>query len=316
MKLPDGFSFINDSDFPVFNGIEKGKLSNNAIYSYDSKNTQRSHIFLFGDVVYKKIIFKYIDRRKFVEYVKLQKQGFSLCFQQPSKWTDPYESRFYDADYSLLTSSAFDIKEHRKLYACCFAADKDSEPSWKMYVDEDNDDDRKVCVQLRINFKALLDYLNYYIDCDLKGEYVLVVGRVTYKDKVYINKLHRPDNEGKLNSTYFDKFNFSKYLRLLLLKRNAYKYEDEIRMFLIPQDGATITDNLVIPVPTACPKDVPKNKAWENIVDKIILDPKSEAVELTDYYKKLPNLGIKQADFIRSDLYESFSKIKIGESKK
>ena len=315
MKLPKGFGFMNDGDFPVFKNVEKGKLNKDTIYSYDSKNTQRSHIFLFGDVVNKRIIFKYIDRRKFVEYVNQQfeetkEQGFSLCFQQLSKWKDPYESRFYNADYSLLLDSAFDIDKHRKLYACCFAADKDSEPSWKMYVSEDNKDDKKVCIQLRINFKALLDYLNYYITNKLNGEYMLVVGRVTYKNKGFINKLHRPDENGNLVSSYFGGFNFTKYLKLLMLKREAYKYEDEIRMFLISQEGVTIKDNLVIPVPTVCPANVKYGQKWGKIVDKIVLDPNSDETEIAKYSKELSNLGVV------INLYNNFLRIKIGETKK
>ncbi len=311
---------MNDGSFPVFQRDGKGKQSKDIIYGYNQKNTKRSHILLFGDVVNKRIIFKYIDRRKFVDYVnkqydKTKEQGFSLCFQQLSQWKDPYESRFYDAEYSLLTDSAFAINEHRKLYACCFASDKDSEPSWKMYVDENNDDDRKVCIQLRINFKALLDYLNYYITKKLEGKYVLVVGRVTYKDKGFINKLHRPDDKGKLDNAYFGNFNFTKYLKLLMLKRNAYQYEDEIRMFLVPREGVTIKDYLVVPIPSTCPADMPNSKKWGRVVDKIILDPNSKESELKDYYKRLLNLGVDPGNYVRSDLYDGFSKIKIGETK-
>ena len=319
MKLPNGFDFMNDGDFPVFKSIGKGKLNKDTIYSYDSKNTKRSHVLLFGDVLNKRIIFKYIDRKNFVDYVnkqfkKTNEKGFSLCFQQLSQWKDPYESRFYDADYSLL-NSAFDIDKHRKLYACCFAADKDSEPSWKMYVNESNDDDKKVCVQLRINFKALLDYLNYYIANKLNGEYVLVVGRVTYKNKGFINKLHRPDEKGNSYSSYFGGFNFTKYLKLLMLKREAYKYEDEIRMFLIPKEGVTIKDNLVIPVPTVCPTNVKNGQKWGKIVDKIVLDPNSDETEIAKYSQKLSNLGVDIDDYMRSDLYNCFSRIRIGETK-
>lgn len=319
MKLPEEFAFMNSEDFPVFSEIKKnGKINNGTIYSYNSSNSKRKNILLSGEIFNKRIVYKYIDRRKFIDYVKIQKakdnQGFSLCFQQPSQWTDPYESRFYGADYSKLKDSAFDINKHRNLYACCFAADKDSEPSWKMYVDENNDDDRKVCIQIRINFKALLDYLDYYITNALQGKYMLVVGQVTYKEKAYINKLHKLNDKGQLNSTYFDNFNFSKYLKLLMLKREAFKYEDEIRFFLIPQEGVILNNNLIIPIPTSCPMDIPKSNLWDEIIDKIILDPKSEDDELVEYYKKLPDFGIEQDSFIRSDLYKGFSRITIGES--
>ncbi len=318
MNLPEGFSFLNEKkDFPIF--INKGKRSKNLneIYSYDSKNANRTNILLFGDVFDKRTIYKYIDRRKFIEYVKKQNddhlQGFSLCFQQPSEWTDPYESRFYNADYSILKNMDF-LEGHRKLYACCFAEDKESEPSWKMYVDEKNDDDRKVCIQLKINFKALLDYLNHYIKNELGGDYMLLVGRVTYMEKPMINKLHRPIN-GKLNGNYFDNFNFTKYLRLLMLKRKAYHYEDEIRFFLIPRNGVEMKKRIIIPIPTK--GDVSKTINAEKIIDKIFLDPYSNDDEVDSYFQKLSGLNfcIPKEKFDISDLNESFSIIKIGEDK-
>ena len=168
MKLPEEFSFMNEGKvFPEF--IRKGKRSdkNDEIYSYSSKNVARTNILLFGEVFDKATIYKYIDRRKFIQYVKAQKEkhndGFSICFQEPSLWPDPYESRFYKAVYSEVFKNVDFVKNnHMKLYACCFASHMESEPSWKMYVNDSDNTDRKVCIQLKINFKALLDYLNYY----------------------------------------------------------------------------------------------------------------------------------------------------------
>lgn len=318
MNLSDGFSFMNDGkDFPVFiiGGKRPGNLDE--IYSYDSKNVNRTNILLFGNVFDKRTVYKYIDRRKFIEYVKKLNDGFTICFQEPSQWTDPYESRFYEADYSSLNNINF-LDGHRKMYACCFAMHIESEPSWKMYVDDNNNnDDRKICIQLKINFKALLDYLNYYIKEKLEGNYMLVAGSVTYKEKSEINKLHRPDKNGNLNSLYFKNFSFTKYLKLLMIKRKAYIYEDEIRLFLIPTKDEVIKDRIIIQIPAECPPSVKAKDKWGKIIDMLYLDPNSKDEELDSYIKQFENvnIGIDNNQFDISDLNDSFSYIKIGETK-
>ncbi len=315
MKLPKDFYFVNDGkDFPLY---DINKKNTDVIISYNPKNKKRTNIFLFGEGYNKKIIYKYIDRRKFKDYVNKQEEGFSLCFQEPSSWQDPYESRFYKADYSKVFSNVDFVKNKQmSLYACCFAMQKDSEPSWKMYVDENNQTDRKVCIQLKINFKALLDYLNYYITNKLDNQYILVAGPVKYMEKNEINKLHRPDDNGELGSIFND-FNFTKYLRLLKVKRNAYKYEDEMRLFLIPKDGKVGKENLIIPIPAECPTDVIKSRRWGRIVEMLYLDPNSTDKELEDYIKHFEKtkFGLETDRFDISDIYDSFSNIIIGEKK-
>lgn len=314
--LPQGFDFIG-KEFPQFD--RKKKTNKKTLYRYDASNPKRTNVLLFGDVFNKKVIYKYIDRRNFISYITGD-GGFSICFQQPSNWTDKYEARFYKADYSKLFSTVDFVKNKQmSLYACCFASSMESEPSWKMYVNENNNDDRKVCVQIKINFKALLDYLNYYIVTELGGDYMLVVGRVDYMEKYSINKLHRPDEKGKLNSQFFKHFNFTKYLRLLLIKRMAFKYEDEIRMFLVPKKNVKIEDMKIIQIPMVECRDsnVPVSKKWGRVVDTIFLDPKAKPEEVKEYFNKLKSAKLKiEKDQIEvSNLYDSYSHIIIGEDK-
>ena len=147
---------------------------------------------------------------------------------------------------------------------------------------------------------------------------MLVAGPVTYMEKSEINKLHRRDENGFLNSPYFFKdFNFTKYLQLLMIKRKAFKYEDEIRMFLIPKKNIAAKGRLIIPIPDKCPEEVENKEKWGNIVDAIFLDPESNEEELEAYkdYFKDKNIGISIDKFDISDLYDTFSNIVIGETR-
>ena len=113
MKLPEDFNFVNGGkDFPPYN---KSKKRTDTIFSYNQENKKRTNIFLFGEIFNKKNIYKYIDRRKFKEYVEKQEQGFSLCFQEPSYWQDPYESRFYNANYSEVFSDVDFVKNKQMI---------------------------------------------------------------------------------------------------------------------------------------------------------------------------------------------------------
>ena len=146
---------------------------------------------------------------------------------------------------------------------------------------------------------------------------MLVVGLVKYMDKSAINKLHRPDEKGELNNTFFKDFSYTKYLKLLKLKRKAYIYEDEIRLFLIPTKDEVVKGSIVIPIPAECPTNVKSKEKWGNIIEKLYLDPDSRDDELEAYKKQFEdlNIGIDPDKFDFSDLYSSFSNIIIGETK-
>ena len=54
----------------------------------------------------------------------------TLRFSLPttSSWKDPYESRFYSAEYHNLRLGKRDFD--RRLFACCVTKNKLSEPAW------------------------------------------------------------------------------------------------------------------------------------------------------------------------------------------
>ena len=304
------FMFDNGDTFPIHNGKKKACQ----LYKFSDSNIKRKHIFISGDIYYKRIVYKYVDRRKVLRYIK-DENIFTLKFSEPSSWWDPYEKRFYNADYKcFINNPAF---MHRKVLALCVASEKESEPSWRMYADEKDTNDRVTCIQYKLDFKALLDFLNYYIENELEGKYKLVVGSVRYETKKEINKMHKIGPKGKFCSTYFQDFNFRNYINLLRLKRTAFKYESEIRLFLIPLDNCIPPDGLTIEIPNVCPKSISQNKRWNKIITQVSLDPKSDMYELNKY-KNLFNgkLGLSDRDVVHSDLLSDINPITIGEKLK
>lgn len=326
IELPGGFEFLspNGKTFPRFkkDSEDFGDKKRDVICGFSkSMKKTRQYILLSSSLFHKKYVYKYFDRREFASYIR--EKSFSLYFREIKDWDDPYEKRFYCADYSYFKEKTPFVNDHRTVYACCFTTKKDSEPSWQMYVNKDHASDsnkkdkgkmnRAVCVQARFDFKALLDYLNDYVRNTLHGEFMLVVRPVEYMNKNEINGLHHLDSEGNFKTKFFKAFDFSQYLNLLSLKRKAFIYEEEIRFFLIPKNKDCIIPTSFF-INNERPK-TPQNNNQGKVLNKIILDYRSEKEEIDYFRDRFQKLGLGDDDIVRSDLMEPFAPIIIGEKK-
>lgn len=146
-------------------------------------------------------------------------------FFEPNKWNDKFEQRFYCADYKNLGM------EHMtpQLFATCVTREKNSEAAWKVYSHGQGLGSH--CVQLELDIDKLRIELN-------KNDLKIAEMYVVYKEEKFILELHNK-NKSKAYEAYFSSFSLKKFLKLLTLKRNAYKYENEIRLFAIPKGNAS-----------------------------------------------------------------------------
>lgn len=146
-------------------------------------------------------------------------------FFEPNKWNDKFEQRFYCADYKNLGM------EHMtpQLFATCVTREKNSEAAWKVYSHGQGLGSH--CVQLELDIDKLRIELN-------KNDLKIAEMYVEYKEEKFILELHNK-NKSKAYEAYFSSFSLKKVLKLLTLKRNAYKYENEIRLFAIPKGNAS-----------------------------------------------------------------------------
>lgn len=145
-------------------------------------------------------------------------------FFEPNKWNDKYEQRFYCAKYQIPNA------EHAtpQLFATCVTRKQNSEAAWKVYSHGHGLGSH--CVQLELDIDELR--------AELRNSGLGIAEMpVEYKDENYILNLHKED-KSKDYATYFTSFSFNKFLKLLTLKRDAYSYEQEIRIFAIPNDYA------------------------------------------------------------------------------
>lgn len=205
----------------------------------------------------KKTIFKYMPFSYFMSCLGFDKNGNRdiskqyIYFQEPSQWTDQYESRFYNADYQSILH--IDNQKTPKLYACCFSNEKNSAAAWKIY---EGIGTLNFCIQLEIGRKDLLVELCKNQDFDFYE------GLIDYSlSDIQINQLHLNNGKSKFRKFYNGIFELENYLSLLLIKRKAFDFEKEFRIFMIPKNHGMVIPKFI---------KVPIN--WDNCIKKIKIE--------------------------------------------
>ena len=205
------------------------------------------------------------------------KKKTTIQFVEPYEWDDEFEQRFYIAKYDNITK---DKDLHPRLYACCFSSVKKSYAAWKVFEDKKKGDEG-LCVKIVIDRKKFSKEL-----CKFESRtYNLYEGLVDYSLSDFnILHLHERNVSGSLNlyhKLFFQtSFGLANYLSLLLIKRDIFDYEKEIRYFLIP------------PKPIKETKIYPEID-WGKVIKDVEVDihyPDVEFLKLKDFcYKEYGN---------------------------
>lgn len=186
------------------------------------RKSTRSRVFWLGDTDKVINLYKYMNIEHAFDFLK---SGI-LYFAEPTVWKDPYERRFYDADYSAL-----DYRQ-TKLFCACFTDRPDNEAAWKMYSRGGDSALASRCMQYRLSKRSLLNNLSAFAG---ENKCTVYIGHVNYgHDKYIIDTLHTLENSKYEH--FFSQFDLEKYLNLLLIKRKDFEYEKEIRVFIVPDD--------------------------------------------------------------------------------
>ena len=137
-----------------------------------------------------------------------------LWFSNPTIWQDPFEKRFI-----LGTYDGKPFKWKNRVFCNCMTETATSEAYWNTYSQQN------IGISFAINRKQLLDELKTYQD-----QYDIFIGKAEYMQTKYIKyplrKIKFQEPAPQYETPDF-------YARLLLLKRTAFKYEDEIRIMVL-----------------------------------------------------------------------------------
>ena len=192
-------------------------------------------------------------------------------FFEPSKWNDKFEQRFYCANYN---NASWHVPQ---LFATCLTRAKNSEAAWKVYSSGLGLNSK--CVQLELDVVELrkqLRILGYNFEEKL----------VEYTSEYEILNLHKKkDKKYNKYNKYFKPFTIKSFLELLSLKRNAYTYEQELRLFMFKNGSGK--RNI-----SSKASNVDFNIKWKSVIKKIRIDKNCSEAELIAVQRACFSVGI------------------------
>lgn len=246
--------------------------------------SKTNYCFFIGAQKLNRVAYKYMD----LETAMLCLRNSTIRFAQPDTWPDKYEGRFYNADYSNV---AKDTTLTPKLYACCITFTKVSEAAWNTYTYNKSGIGSR-CVQFVFDRTKFRKYLDQFATHNKVAKYDIYEGAVTYElSDFQINNLHL--KESPLYSIYFNNFELKNYLNLMLIKRPAFKYEEEHRFFCIPRDQQHIEKYIDIPI------------SWKDIIREIRVDERCSGVEMEAFIAFCAKYGISEDKIIKLELHNN-----------
>lgn len=268
-KGTNGFQKFSD-----FTGAKKLRISNKLKEELDQR----------GETVF----YKYLKTENLLKSLAEN----SLYLASPSQWDDPFETKYMESLGTIAPQAEEDtsrLKEY-SVFATCFKGDSgiaNEEAAWKIYMSGSES-----LVRVEIDAHNLCLAL-----CNSNFEGKLYLSKMVYKSR---NDIVTPeaisgsvklDNEEALEDLFINNFS---------LKRNAYKYEEEVRVSLIKKGGKDI-DHMIL-----------SNFNWDGVIKRITLQPlnprqpqyeEKRLRNILTYYKiKDANSDMK---ICKSNLYDS-----------
>lgn len=152
----------------------------------------------------------------------------TIRFIEPKSWKDPYEKLFYCANYKKELGWK---KNMPTLLATCITPTTSCEAAWKVYTYGKAEGKKGLCTQFVFDFEALRKELLANIPSGFK----MYEGEVTYRQTSTIKKL-RTKKTDLFKRFFSSELNIETSLSLMLIKRPAYRYENEIRLFLYTEN--------------------------------------------------------------------------------
>ena len=164
---------------------------------------------------------KYISFKRLKENVDKK----NIVFVSPKLWEDPFEQIYYRADFEKYNY------QQPNIFCMCLTenATQNEAAAWKMYQDG-----TEKMIQVRLWAEKMLQQLDRFCQ---SNHFSVYIGKMNYgflqKEIESLYKEH-----GQIHEDYFPKnFCNEHYLKLLLLKRRSFEFENEVRIFVIPDNN-------------------------------------------------------------------------------
>lgn len=262
--------------FSDFAGAKKLRISNKLRIVSDLSGKSRT------------VFYKYFNTENLLKSLAEN----SLYLASPSQWDDPFETKYMESLGTIAPQDEKDtstLKEY-SVFATCFKGESEivnEEAAWKIYMSGSES-----IVRVEIDAHNLCLAL-----CNSNFEGKLYLSKMVYKSR---NDIVTPeaisgsvklDNEEALEDLFINNFS---------LKRNAYKYEEEVRVSLIKKGGKDI-DHMIL-----------SNFNWDGVIKRITLQPlnpfqpqyEEKLLRNISTYQKIKYVNSKMKIY-KSNLYDS-----------
>ncbi len=150
-----------------------------------------------------------------------------IWFANPEKWHDPFESMFLKANYRLAAGTTVKHPWQQRVFCTCMTETATCEAYWNVYSQQ------QLGMSLAIKRQELLDELENYC---VRTNTMVYIGKVEYQKTSQIVGSLRANPFVSPHITASGIRTEEAKVRLLLLKRSAYRYENEIRFFIVKHE--------------------------------------------------------------------------------
>lgn len=218
-------------------------------------------------------IYRIFPRNRFLQLFKENQNALVL----PAKWDDPFENVFLQADVVSANREKGRFGFHDDVYGQCWTLETASDAMWQIYSRE------KDAVRVRTTVEKLISSL-----MSAHGKWAAAtcfIGRVSYLSESKLKEFGR---------TAFKDYSGSEAIaRSLLVKRRAYKHENEVRLIYIERSGTKHGNGVY--TYDLNPRD---------IIDQVMVDGRVSYQEFVPFKEQIMTLtGLSDKQVKRSLLY-------------
>jgi len=175
---------------------------------------------------------KQLQLRPYLHRIELLDRFFQILdnkeivMVQPKCWTDPMENIIFNARI-IKNGVPFEHPAKDKIYGQCWSYDEDSYALWQIYTTKANDNG----ITMRHPGVRITTHLNRLEQLSGKNKGDFYYGVVNYLYKKEMANLPKDSEFVKCLQSL--KIN-DEHIKTLLIKRNSYRYEKEVRLLTVP----------------------------------------------------------------------------------
>lgn len=231
---------------------------------------------------YDKYIYRIVCWKRFKELFDDQQN----TLVKPKLWDDTFENFALKSTLKYPDGSEIQLDTHERLYGQCWTKSKASDAMWRIYS-KDNEG-----IRIRTTVNKLLEGLDI-ANADAHMT-MSCIGKVEYKSESTIM-----DHANKIFTTD-GRMTFGSLFRSLLIKRKAFKHENEIRLLHLDWKH-----------------ELPKTDVYSykinphDLITQVMIDPRKSPSEFKTIEKRIRQETGYKGDIKRSLLYKLPKKLHI-----